>query len=37
LALLYGLITEEVNEKIEADAYELVKQLSTFRYSLKTN
>jgi four helix bundle protein len=35
LVLLYGLIDEEVNEKIEADAHELVKQLSAFRSSLK--
>jgi four helix bundle protein len=34
LALLYGLIIEEINEKIEADAHDLVKQLSAFRNSL---
>ena len=36
LALLYELISEEINEKIEADAHELVKQLSAFRNSLKS-
>jgi len=35
LALLYELISDEINEKIEADAHELVKQLSAFRSSLK--
>ncbi len=34
LALLYELITESINEEIEADAHELVKQLSGFRNSL---
>ena len=34
LALLYGLITEQINEKVEADAHDLVKQLSAFRNSL---
>jgi len=37
LALLYELITEEINEKIETDAYELAKQLSAFRNSLTMN
>jgi four helix bundle protein len=37
LALLYGMIVEEQNEKIESDAQELVKQLSAFRNSLKPN
>jgi four helix bundle protein len=37
LALLYGLIVAEQNEKIESDAHELVKQLSAFRSSLKTS
>jgi four helix bundle protein len=36
LALLYELISEEIDEKIEADAHELVKQLSAFRNSLKS-
>jgi four helix bundle protein len=35
LALLYEMITPEQSEKIEADAHELVKQLSGFRKSLK--
>ncbi len=35
LALLYGMIKTEQNEKIESDAHELVKQLSAFRNSLK--
>jgi len=35
LALLYEMITAEQSEKIEADAHELVKQLSGFRKSLK--
>ena len=35
LALLYGMILAEENEKIESDAQELVKQLSGFRNSLK--
>jgi four helix bundle protein len=35
LAQLYGLITSEVNEKIEYDAHELVKQLTAFRSSLR--
>jgi len=35
LALLYEMITSEQSEKIEADALELVKQLSGFRKSLK--
>jgi hypothetical protein len=30
------MITAEQNEKIEADALELVKQLSAFRNSLKS-
>ncbi len=34
LALLYELINEEINEKIEADAHDLVKQRSGFRKSL---
>jgi len=34
LALLYELIIEEINEKVEADAHDLVKQLSAFRNSL---
>ena len=37
LALLYELISEEINEKIEVDAHELVKQLSAFRNSLKSD
>jgi four helix bundle protein len=37
LALLYELISEEINEKIEIDAHELVKQLSAFRNSLKSD
>ena len=37
LALLYELISEEINEKIEINAHELVKQLSAFRNSLKSN
>ena len=36
LALLYEIIAAEQNEKIEADALELVKQLSAFRNSLKS-
>jgi len=35
LALLYGMIVAEQNEKIESDAQEIVKQLSGFRNSLK--
>ncbi len=34
LALLYELINEEISEKVEADAHDLVKQLSGFRKSL---
>ena len=37
LAILYGMIGDEQNEKIESDAHELVKQLSAFRNSLKTS
>jgi four helix bundle protein len=37
LALLYGMIEDEQNEKIESDAHGLVKQLSAFRSSLKTS
>jgi len=37
LALLYELISEEIDEKIEADAHELVKQLSGFRNTLKSD
>ena len=36
IALLYGLIVSELNEQIESDAHELVKQLSGFRISLKS-
>jgi len=36
LALLYDLINENVNEKIEDDAHQLVKQLSGFRNSLRS-
>jgi four helix bundle protein len=35
LALLYEMIVADENEKIESDAYALVKQLSAFRSSLK--
>jgi len=35
LALLYGMIRSEQDEKIESEAHELVKQLSAFRGSLK--
>jgi len=35
LALLYDLINENVNQKIENDAHQLVRQLSGFRNSLK--
>ena len=35
LALLYGMIVAEQNEKIESNAQELVRQLSGFRNSLK--
>ena len=37
LALLYGMIVEEQNERIESHAQELVKQLSGFRNSLKSS
>jgi four helix bundle protein len=37
LALLYELISEQINERIEADGHELVKQLSAFRNSLKSD
>jgi len=37
LALLYEMIAEEQNERIEFDAQELVKQLSGFRNSLKSS
>ncbi|MCK4389313.1 MAG: four helix bundle protein [Desulfobacterales bacterium] len=36
LALLYDLISENVNQKIEDDAHQLVKQLSGFRNSLRS-
>ena len=35
LGLLNGMIAAGQNEKIESDAYELVRQLSAFRSSLK--
>ena len=35
LALLYELIAEDQNERIESAAHDLVKQLSGFRNSLK--
>ena len=35
LALLYNLINEELNKKIEDDAHQLVRQLSAFRNSLR--
>jgi four helix bundle protein len=35
LALLYGIISEEMNEKIESEAHSLVRQLCAFRNSLK--
>jgi four helix bundle protein len=35
LALLYEIIASDQSDKIEADAHELVKQLSGFRKSLK--
>ena len=35
LAVLYELITEEINERIEADAQDVIKQLSAFRNSLR--
>jgi hypothetical protein len=35
LELLYDLIDENVNQKIEDDAHQLVKQLSGFRNSLR--
>jgi four helix bundle protein len=35
LAFLYGMVNEETNEKIEAEAHELVKKLSAFRNTLK--
>ena len=37
LALLYGWIKSEENDKIESEAHDLVKQLSAFRNSLKGN
>jgi four helix bundle protein len=37
LVVLYEMIGDEQNEKIESDAHELVKQLSAFRNSLKTS
>ena len=36
LALLYKLINADLNEKIEDDAHQLVKQLSGFRNSLRS-
>jgi len=35
LAPLYGMVSEETNEKIESEAHELVKKLSAFRNTLK--
>ena len=35
LALLYGMIKVEQNDRIELDAHELVKQLGGFRNTLK--
>ena len=35
LAFLYGMVSEETNERIEAEAHELVKKLSAFRNTLK--
>ena len=35
LTLLYGMVSEETNEKIESEAHELVKKLSAFRNTLK--
>jgi four helix bundle protein len=35
LALLYGMVGEETNDKIETEAHELVKKLSAFRNTLK--
>jgi len=35
LALLYGMASEETNEKIETEADELVRKLSAFRNTLK--
>ena len=37
LALLYGMISSEQNDKMESEAHELVKQLAGFRNSLKRN
>ena len=37
LALLYEMIAEEQNERVESHAQELVKQLSGFRNSLKSS
>ena len=37
LAVQYELVSPDVNEKIEDDAVDLVKQLSAFRRSLKNN
>jgi four helix bundle protein len=37
LALLYGMILEEQNGRMESDAQELIKQLSAFRNSLKAS
>ncbi len=37
LALLYELISDEIDEKVETDAHKLVKQLSAFRNSLKSD
>jgi four helix bundle protein len=35
LALLYGMVGEETNDKIEMEAHEMVKKLSAFRNTLK--
>ena len=35
LTLLYGMVSEETNEKIETEADELVRKLSAFRNTLK--
>jgi len=37
LALLYGIVTADQNERIEINAHSLVKQLSAFRNRLKTS
>ena len=36
LALLYELIDQSLNDKIERDAHDLVRQLSGFRKSLRS-